>query len=145
MPQLQRRETSFQKALREGWGAFAILQRKQWRLRTIPSASRKWDPTARSGTSSATRNKIPIARAAFKAAIEQYPKDGMRLRNRAPAEKTSIVTPPAPAATPESVLEENGMEQKPAHTGPVIAASSGDARVRHPEVDISIPALMANE
>ena len=64
---------------------------------------------------------------------------------QAPAETTSIVTPPASAATPESVLEENAMEQKPAHTGPAIAASSGDALVRHPEVDISIPAPASGE
>ncbi len=62
-----------------------------------------------------------------------------------PAETTSIVTAPAPAAMPESVPEENAMEQKPAHTGSAIAASSGDALVWHPEVDISIPAPASDE
>jgi hypothetical protein len=33
---------------------------------------------------------------------------------------------------PESVPEENATEQKPAHTGSAIAASSGDALVRAP-------------
>jgi hypothetical protein len=64
---------------------------------------------------------------------------------QAPAETTSIVTAPAPAAMPESVPEENAMEQKPAHTGSAIAASSGDALVWHPEVDISIPAPASDE
>jgi hypothetical protein len=63
----------------------------------------------------------------------------------APAETTSIVTAPAPPAMPESVPEENAMEQKPAHTGSAIAASSGDALVWHPEVDISIPAPASDE
>ncbi len=61
-----------------------------------------------------------------------------------PAETTSIVTA-APAAMPESVPEENAMEQKSAHTGSAIAASSGDALVWHPEVDISIPAPASDE
>jgi hypothetical protein len=34
----------------------------------------------------------------------------------APAETTSIVTAPAPAAMPESIPEENAKEQKPAHS-----------------------------
>ena len=114
-------------------------------LEEYPFRVEKMGPHGEIGHVVCHTDNIAVAREAFKPAFEQYPKDGMRLRNRAPAEKTSIVTPPAPAAMPESVLEENGMEQKPAHTGPVIAASSGDARVRHPEVDISIPALMANE
>ena len=63
----------------------------------------------------------------------------------APAETTSIVTAPAPAAMSESIPEENAKEQKPAHTGSVIAASSGDALVGHPEVDISIPAPAASD
>ena len=46
---------------------------------------------------------------------------------------------------PASVPEENAMEQKAAHTGSAIAASSGDALVWHPEVDISIPAPAASD
>src|SRR5262245_28119228 len=60
-------------------------------------------------------------------------------------ETTSIVAAPAPTAMPDSVPEENAMEQKPAHTGSAIAASSGDALVWHPEVDISIPAPPSDE